>query len=309
MVCRLFSTRNFAIFLQLIATFTVGFPSFSPAAELAIANQFVGKVRAFKEVVMEERGKWLSPQSPWFAYSNRQFEEGLSSTQKMQYLALQTKGRCVALLKLEITGFIGLYPELSEALSDKIVTNIFFNKIIPAHSYGFRRCQAHAMLIPIIEEEKKLDPEFYYLSIPGTNLGNKLENIFDPRQLALRKAFKTLFDLAACYDYDPAINDILAYYKLFLIFVGHNERYYFYTRAKHYGLEAPDIRTVTEEMLQYWSPNPYPQADPANKLYAQYSPVRKLKTILQLLARGDLDAARKTVFYRTYISCGRGDSE
>ena len=269
----------------------------SAASEPAIADKFTRKVHAFKQVVMEERGKWLSPQSPWFAYSNRQFEEGLSSTQKMQYLALQTKGRCVALLKLEITGFIGLYPELSEALSDKIVTNIFFNKIIPAHSYGFRRCQAHAMLNPIIEKEKKLDPEFYYLSIPGTNLGNKPGKIYSNREINLRNAFTILFDLAACVDHKPALGDILKYKKLYLIFVSYSERYYFYTRAKHYSLEAPELDTVVEKARLFDLLNPYPP----------HGLLPKLKVIEYLLARGDLDAARKIVFNFTYISCGKSE--
>ena len=309
MVRRFFCRLIIAVFVQSIILFPVVIATILSASEPAIADKFIRKVHAFKQVVMEERGNWLSSQSAWFAYNNRQFEEGLSPAQQRQYLALQTKGRCKALLKLEITGFIGLYPELSDALLDKIVKNIFIDKIIPAHSYGFRRCQARAMLNPIIEEGKKRDPEFYYLSIPGTDLGNKLGKIFNNHQINLRAAFKILFDLAACYDYKPALKDILAYHKLFLIFVGHNERYYFYIRAKHHALEAPDVATVSKEMLDIWAPNPYPQDDPLHKLYAQYTPVRDLKTIQKLLTSGDLDAARKIVFYRTYISCGRSESE
>ncbi len=216
------------LLLQLIIAFSVVNLTLSSTSKPTIAVQFVHKVHAFKQVVLKARGNWLSPQSPWYAYVDRQFGEGLSSTQQKQYLSLQTKGKCKALLKLERTGFLSLHPELSEALSDKFLKNIFFNKIIPARSYGFKRCQAHAMINPIIEREKKLDPEFYYLSIPGIDLGHKPGKIYDNRQVNLRKAFKILFDLAACEDFKPAINDILKYNKIFLIFVGHREQYYFY---------------------------------------------------------------------------------
>ena len=288
-----------ALLLQLIIAFSVVNPSFSSTSNPTTADKFVHKVHSFNQVVLKDRGNWSSPQSPWYAYIDRQFEEGLSPAQQKRYLIIQTKGWCKELLKLEKTGFLNLYPELPEALSDKFVKNIFFNKIIPTHSYGFRRCQAHAMLNPIIEEEKKRDLEFYYLSIPGTNLGNKLDKVYDNRQIILRKAFKILFDLAACEDFKPAINDILKYNKLFLIFVGHREQYYFYIRAKHYALEAPDTSAVAEKIRRLDFASPYPQ----------YNLMPKLIIIENLLALGDLDAARKIAFHFSYISCGRSEND
>ena len=277
------------------------------AAEPTIGEQFIQKVHAFRKVVVSGRGNWLSVPSPWFSYAKQQYWQGLLPVQRKQYLTYQENGQCDALGKLEKAGFLGLHPELSGVFSDKIVENIFSTEFVPSHSFGVRRCQALGMLIPILDREKILDPEFYYLSVPGTNLGNKLGKIYDPREIILRKVFSILFDLAACYDYKPAINDILEYNKLYLIFVGSIERYYFYARAKHYALEAPDIGTVVEELRQRDLSNPYPQDDPAHNLYARYSPSHELKTLQQLFARGDLDAARKFIFYRTYISCGRSE--
>ncbi len=219
--------------------------------------------------------------------------------QQKRYLALQTEGQCEELLRLEKIGFVALHPEWSQALSDKIVNNIFSNEIAPARSFGFRRCQALAMLYPIIEKEKKLDPKFYYLTIPGTDLGNRLDKVYDYREIILRKAFRILFDLAACEDYKPAINDILKYYKLYLIFVGYRERIYFFTRANYYDLEAPDISTVVKEIRLFDLLNSHPR----------FALLPKIKTLQSFLEHGDLVAARKMTFNLTYISCGRSESE
>ncbi len=276
------------------------------AAEPTVSDQFVGKVHAFNELVMEDHGKWLSPQSPWFSYINRQFEQGLLPAQQKQYLSLQTMGRCEALLQLEKAGFLRLHPKLAGVFSDRFVKKIFSEELVPSHSIGARRCQAIAMLNPIMETEKKLDPEFYYLSIPGTNLGNEKEGNLNPRETALWKAFSTLFDLAACFDYKPAINDIIEYEKMYLIFVNPFEQYYFYTRAKHYGINAPDVSPVVKELQRLWSPDDYPQGHPMRKIIKRYNILGKVDTLRQLLVRGDLKAARIRVFKDTYISCGKG---
>ena len=293
-----------AIFLAAIANNTTLL-----AAEPTIGDQFIRKVHAFKKVVVSGQGDWLSAPSPWLTFARQQYWQGLSPAQQKQYLAHQGKGQCDGLVKLEKIGFMRLYPEISGIFSDNIVEKIFSAEFIPSHSFGVRHCQAIGMLNPIMEKEKILDPEFYYLSIHGTDLGNKLEEVHNPRQIVLRKAFTILFDLAACHDYRPAINDILEYNKLYLIFIGSLEKYYFYARAKHYGLQAPDVGIVVEELRQSSLSNPYPQDDPAHKLYAQYSLVHRIAPIQQLLAHDDLDAARKLVFNLTYISCGRSESE
>ena len=246
----------------------------SALAKPTIGDQFIARVYAYKNVVTSGRGDWFSPPSPWTAYFSRQFSQGLSPTRKTEYLAYQKKGRCEALVRLEQIGFVNLYPELTQALSDKTVNDIFSHEIVPSHSFGARRCQAHGKINPIIKREQLLDAEYYYLTIPGTNLGNRLDEVHDFREIILRKAFTILFDLAACYDYKPAINDILEYYKLYLIFVGYDERYYFYARAKHYDLEASDVSTVMEELKKIELPNPYPQHDPAHEVYKRHSGLR-----------------------------------
>ncbi len=154
LICRL----AIAAFLQLIILLPVLNAAALSASETATADKFVREVHAFKQVVEEGRGNWLSPNSPWFDYIDRPFEEGLSPAQQKQYLALQAKGECNELLKLEKTGFLNLNPELSKALTDKTVKNNFFTKIISANSPGFMRCRALSILNPIIENEKKTGP-------------------------------------------------------------------------------------------------------------------------------------------------------
>ena len=299
------------LFLPVIILVALMHTSILAATKPASSDQFTAKVHAYKNVVINGRGDWLSPPSPWIIYIDRQFWHGLSPARQKQYLAFQTKGPCEAVVKLEQTGFLNLYPELSQALSDKVVNDIFTHEIVPLRSFGARRCQAYALLNPIIENEKKLDANYYYLTIPGTDLGHKLERIYDPREIVLRKAFTILYDLAACHDYKPAIKDILEFNKLYLIFAGYYEQYYFYARAKHYGLEAPDAGIVLEEMRRNKSPFPYPQDESLLYLYEKYNTLHetRLNTIRLMLANDNLDAARKIVFKLTYISCGKSKSE
>jgi len=259
------------------------------AAENEIADQFSREVLAFGRVVAGS--DWLSPASPWAPYLDRQYREGLSDVQQKQYFALQEEGRCEELVALEEIGFRGLYPEISPALSDKMVNTVFTREIIPFQSFGTRRCRALSMLNPIIENEKKLDPEYYYLSIPGTNLGTKPGRIYDPREIILRKAFAILFELAACENYRPAIKDVIKYRKLYLIFVSSEEVLYFRARAKQYGLDVSGFDPLVLNLGD------------------QYGISQRRDKIRDILARGDLEGLRNLAFSRTYISCGRGALE
>ena len=252
-------------------------------------TQFTNEVHEFQKLVLKQND-WFSPQSPWFPYLRRQNEEGLSPIQTKQYLIYQAQGQCKELTNLEVAGFSRLHPELAVAMKDNLVKSIFIEKIIPRHSFGFRRCKALALLNPIIEAEKKLDPEFYYLTIPSTNLNAIPKKIYDPREVSLRKAFKVLFDLAACDDHKPAIQDILFYSDLRLNLVGYHQLYYFYHRAQRHGLATPDIEQLAREIRQ-----------------VELSP--RLRKLQKLLSSRDLTASRKLVFRIAYVSCGRGMNE
>lgn len=277
-------------FMPSLVLFAIANFLFGTTAYADTGDHFTRDIHEYQKVVRDGRGDWLSPASPWYFYLQRQYRDGLSPHQQNQHLVFQAKGQCGKVLKLEIIGFLALYPELTRALSDKVVKNIFSLEIIPSHSFGGMRCQAHALLNPIIEAEKKRDPQGYNLMIPGTNLSVKQGKVYDPREIVLRKAFAILFDLAACKDYKPAIKDIIGYRNLHLIFVGNIQIYYFSVRAKFYGLDAFGFGPIAIDV------RPLKSSQREEKL--QF-----------FLAHGDLDAARKVVFDSTYISCGKFVSE
>ena len=234
-----FSHAKINVFLlPSLVLFAIANFIFGTTAYADNGDQFTHDVHEYQKVVRDGQGDWLSPASPWHIYLQRQFQDGLTLHQKNQHLVFQAKGQCDKVLKLEIGGFLTLYPELTPALSDKIVKNIFSLEIIPSHSFSVMRCRAHTLLNPVIEAEKKRDSQGYNLMIPGTNLSVKQGKIYDPREIILRKAFTILFDLAACKDYKPAIKDIIGFRNLHLIFVGNTQIRYFSVRAKFYGLDT-----------------------------------------------------------------------
>ncbi len=249
-------------------------------------TQFTNQVHTFQKLSSKQDTDWLTRESPWFPYLRRQNEEGLSPTEHKKYLIYQDQARCDALAELEVKGFSELHPELAETMQDKLVKSIFVQKIIPVQSFGYRRCQALAILNPIIEAEKKLGFVHYYLTIPSTNLNALPGKIHDPREITLRRSFKILFDLAACDDYKPAIQDILSYSNLRLNLVGYHQLYYFYHRAQRHGLTTPDIVQLAREIRQ-----------------VELSP--RLQKLQEMLSNDKLTAARNLVFRIAFISCGR----
>jgi len=304
------------ILIALVTLFTAVETPVLSAAEQSISGQFISKVHAYRNVGLVGKDDWKSLSSPWAPYVSRQYSEGLSPKQLRQYLIFQKEGRCEQLLNLELIGFESLYPELSRALSDNIVKQIFTHEIVPSHSFGAMRCRAYAMLNPIIEREKQHSPIYYYLSIPGTNLSGTPEKIYEYREVILREAFSIIYSLAACEDYKPAIADIIEYSKLHLIFVDRYQKYYFYLRAKHYGLETPGINQLLLKLEAIDTDSrdreiqSYLEMDPHSAYFKQKlrtllatKSSKRLKIIQHHLQYGDLESAKKIVFWSTDISC------
>ncbi len=283
-----FGWQTFSKIFPLSLIFLAATVSTSVRAETS--TLFSKEVLEFNKRITNPNTDWLTRESPWFPYLRRQNEEGLSPTEHKKYLIYQDQARCDELAELEVAGFSELHPELAETMQGKLVISIFVQKIIPVQSFGYRRCKALALLNPIIEAEKKLDPVGYAMMIPGTNLSTTSKKIYDPREVILRKAFKVLFDLAACHDYKSAIKDIIAYHKLRLNFVGNEEILYFRNRAKRHGIDTAGFYPIPTDI-------------------PIYRPSTRPLRLRAALARNDLIEARELIFFLTYISCGRGMNE
>ncbi|MEK6205914.1 MAG: hypothetical protein N2B02_09855, partial [Amylibacter sp.] len=128
--------------------------------------------------------------------------------------------------------------------------------------------------------------------------------------------FSKIYSLAACEDYKPAIADIIEYSKLHLIFVSHYQKYYFYLRAKHHGLETPDINELLlkleafdtdsrDRKIQSYLKNDPQSAYSKQKLRTLLATKssKRLKIIQFHLQYDDLESAKKVLFWSMDISC------
>jgi len=94
---------------------------------------------AKKRSVIAGKLQWFLPQSPWPKYLRQQFEEGLGSSQKKQYLSAQQTYACEEVATLDRIGFTNLYPFLTK-IFDRADVLKTFELIVSNTSTGFNRC-------------------------------------------------------------------------------------------------------------------------------------------------------------------------
>lgn len=152
-------------------------------AQSSQARAFISDVRSFDDkikkeaiaaaqrifsdgVVAKDIRRWLEEDSPWHPFLKQPFHEGLSHAHRVAHARLIGDVKCREAAGYERRGFYKLYPELRNALSDKLVWKIFRQYILPIHSYRHRLCLAMRLLAPAVAKARRYGTNvfFYHFS-------------------------------------------------------------------------------------------------------------------------------------------------
>ncbi len=217
-------------------------------------SEFLDRLKKIRISNGMKKAAWVSPDSPWYPYLQVQFSNGLTLTDKARHLMLQTRGKCDELPELERRGFDKLYSEMGKVLENEFANSIFLKKIIPIHSFGYRRCKALAMLNPIIQKAQEKGGDDYAMYLPIAMI-TALPKFQDSNQLRnLRSSLTELMRLAACEDYVPALSDMMRFDTERLLLVSWMKKYYFLRRVGYHGMEIPDLNRLALEIERYHGP-------------------------------------------------------
>lgn len=176
---------------------------------------------------------------PWGPYTLRQYSEGLHFNQRRRMPQLARKGDCAEIRKLELLGFLMLYPQLTPALARKDVREVFDHYILPSTSLPYIYCRSLNQLNSTRQEligDIEIPLNYYQTETI------RAEN----SQKAGYKAFQNLRTLGLCALYAPAIVDLLRLSQpMNKLYIPEDERFEYYNliRDTEFEIELDDLTT------------------------------------------------------------------
>lgn len=148
------------------------------------------------------------PDSPFYRYHRRDFEEGLDKSQRVLLREAQEKGNCILAYDLVVEGFTGLFPFLKPAFADKRrrskLTIMIFNSSPPA----MERCSNHSSMSKLFAKRRRQEFPPVDFAEQASNF-DKWQNETEPDLKRLRMALQGFGNAALCDDYRPSITDLL----------------------------------------------------------------------------------------------------
>ncbi|MEM7775571.1 MAG: hypothetical protein AAF732_08170 [Pseudomonadota bacterium] len=159
---------------------------------------------------------WRRPASPWYPYIKAFAWDVVPAHEEANYLILQRTGRCKEVLAYTKRLFLKRFPNLAAAFMNEVVGKIFMTDLGIIQSRGLQRC---SYLETIASQQRILDNkdrDFYpYWLAPS-------EQKYPPNPLLDRHYYwnaelnrnanlRLLLWLAVCYEYRPALGDIIEF--------------------------------------------------------------------------------------------------
>lgn len=154
---------------------------------------------------------WLSSSSPWSPLLTRQFHHALSEEDKQRSLVAQSLGQCEPVISAEIQGFYAMYPDLRAILSRDDIRANFEEVLLPNFSHALKRCRAHEILIPILEQTKRKysHDETYPVALPRAYVLEPEPFLISNDEQTYSNAVRDIFRLGLCNEFAPALEDIV----------------------------------------------------------------------------------------------------
>ena len=191
-------------------------------------------------------------ESPFLAYLDRPFEEGLDTPEQAQFDKKMATGDCHAVARLGIKGFLGLYPFLSPAFdrsyrggeqhpnrhADKL-TFALNRYMSPEIQYCYNLKEFRRIFA--IQKPNAFDAwDFKQHSPPLSELGLRPSDVDSRRYFALYSLGK----LAFCHDYSRAMRDVLVSGNRHGgMVLPEEEELYLVLRLRAHGKKVPDTKT------------------------------------------------------------------
>ncbi len=199
---------------------------------------------------------WAGPLSPWSPYLDQNFASGLAPDQRLDLENAVEQGRCEVVLTQMQSGFLQLYSELRPLFADDRVRENFETEILRGISPAYLRCNAHELIIPVIEAAKRRMPgdEMFFGLLPtpvlfARSLGP--EPFWRADQVKdYSTGIERLVYLGACRRNADAISDLygLADSLRFLPIFSEPEVLYLEYLAERVGVNAPFHITMREQV-------------------------------------------------------------
>ena len=148
------------------------------------------------------------PNSPFYRYYDRDFEEGLDESQRELLPAAQEAGKCILVNKLMVDGFLSLWPSLKPAFADadrhSKLTIMMSTSSPPAMS----RCHNHSFMSELFAKRRR--EEFPPVDfVEGAANYDKWRNETDLDLKKLRMTVRGFGQTALCDDYRLSIADLI----------------------------------------------------------------------------------------------------
>lgn len=210
-------------------------------------------------------------ENPWKPYMAHPFDEGLSAPEQKLYLIQQELGDCSAVRQLDLSGFLTLYPHLIPALERKDIRRNFENVINLWHSEGAKRCSALLSVRKAIFTN--LNPvEYKVITLPLKKiitLPLKYDRLysgryphrkarptsnFDTPSTDAERSLMTIYNLAFCRNYMPAIRDLEEFAARQQIRLNPIDKTYLSIRAKELGMSGVPSAQLYKKSGNSFSP-------------------------------------------------------
>ena len=191
------------------------------------------------------------PDSPFFPYHNRNYEEGLDALQIMKLHKAQEEGECSFVTTLVIDGFLSLFPFLKPAFSDS-KRGLYLRVMISKDNRPeMRRCwdyRKRKKLLTLHPLEEMLPVDFAKKSSGGSS------DLLDPK--VPRRALHGFGTRAFCDDYPPSITDLRAIAnRPGGVVLTEQEGLYLLERARVHGLDKDEYRQTFARFKRHFSPD------------------------------------------------------
>jgi hypothetical protein len=174
------------------------------------AAAFAAAVEEFARRGADESA-WTGHVSPWAPYVAVQLSTFLSPEDRKQSENRQRAGECETVLTLEQRGLFNRYPELIPSFASATVRSVFERYVVPLTSHAHRRCTAFALMIPIVEATKRkwFLEDTFTVDLPRLSIWDEPPKLASDEALAYRTAARSLYALAFCARFMPAIADVI----------------------------------------------------------------------------------------------------